>query len=228
MVSQFLLTTSRFSTVFGRNISFVCELTKVLKQINIHDIQHLNNRMFSPTTFPVGGRTRLMHHHLWSRWSSPWCQSCRSYQGYLASQKTHFQGVFGTVWWRRQRRPGHMCCTNLNYILRSYSNLHLNNNYNTEDLQRAHIHPAGCSRVKSRNQNAETPGPFSFTIKCSGLFYKHYTTHGAYRCTSHQKNEAIMVKCLAQGHKCRHRPGRDSNLITKWKHNYSKSLHQGT
>ena len=28
---------------------------------------------------------------------------------------------------------------------------------------------------------------------------------------SHPKDEAIMVKCLAQGHKRRDRPGRDSN-----------------
>ena len=28
---------------------------------------------------------------------------------------------------------------------------------------------------------------------------------------SHPKDEAIMVKCLAQGHKCSDQPGRDSN-----------------
>ena len=32
-----------------------------------------------------------------------------------------------------------------------------------------------------------------------------------YSFTSHPKDEAIMVKCLAQGHKRRHWPGRDSN-----------------
>ena len=39
----------------------------------------------------------------------------------------------------------------------------------------------------------------------------HYTTHGTYSFTSHPKDEAIIVKCLAQGHKRRDRPGRDSN-----------------
>ena len=33
--------------------------------------------------------------------------------------------------------------------------------------------------------------------------YVHYTTHGTYSFTSHPKDEAIMVKCLAQGHKRR-------------------------
>ena len=44
-----------------------------------------------------------------------------------------------------------------------------------------------------------------------GFVYVHYTTHGTYSFTSHPKDEAIMVKCLAQGHKHRDRPGQDSN-----------------
>ena len=38
-----------------------------------------------------------------------------------------------------------------------------------------------------------------------------HNTHGTYGFTSHPKDEAIMVKCLAQGHKRLDRPGRDSN-----------------
>ena len=55
----------------------------------------------------------------------------------------------------------------------------------------------------------ETPGqaPLLFHDKCTGFFYVHYTTHGTYSFTSHPKDEAIMVKCLAQGHKRRDRPG---------------------
>ena len=53
--------------------------------------------------------------------------------------------------------------------------------------------------------------PLLFHDKCCGFFYVHYTTHGTYTFTSHPKDEAIMVKCLAQGHKRRDRPGRDSN-----------------
>ena len=57
--------------------------------------------------------------------------------------------------------------------------------------------------------NPESPGqaPFSFTNKCRRFFYVHYTTHGTYSFTSHPKDEAIMVKCLAQGHKRRDRSG---------------------
>ena len=47
--------------------------------------------------------------------------------------------------------------------------------------------------------------PLLLTIKCTGFFYVYYTTHGTYSFTSHPKDEAIMVKCLAQGHKCRYR-----------------------
>ena len=49
----------------------------------------------------------------------------------------------------------------------------------------------------------ETPGQTpSLNDKCTGFFYVHYTTHGTYSFTSHPKDEAIMVKCLAQGHTC--------------------------
>ncbi len=44
--------------------------------------------------------------------------------------------------------------------------------------------------------------------KCTGFFYVRYTTHGTNGFTSHPKDEAIMVKCLAEGQKC---PDRDSN-----------------
>ena len=94
------------------------------------------------------------------------------------------------------------------YIL-MYVHLKPNNNTdNTEDLYRAHIHPAGCSRRESRNTGGK---PLLFHDKCPGFFYVHYTTHGTYSFTSHPKDEAIMVKCLAQGHTRRDRPGRDSN-----------------
>ena len=52
--------------------------------------------------------------------------------------------------------------------------------------------------------------PLLFHDKCPGFFYVHYTTHGTYSFTSHPKDEAIMVKCHAQGHKRRDWPGRDS------------------
>ena len=67
-------------------------------------------------------------------------------------------------------------------------------NNNTEDLYRAQIQ-------KHRGK------PLLFHDKCSGFFYVHYTTHGTYSFTSHPKDEAIVVKCLAQGHKCCNRPG---------------------
>ena len=50
--------------------------------------------------------------------------------------------------------------------------------------------------------------------KCSGFFYVHYfnnLVHGTYGLTSHPKEEAIMDKCLAWGHKRHDQPGRDSN-----------------
>ena len=40
-----------------------------------------------------------------------------------------------------------------------------------------------------------------FHDKCPGFFYVHYTTHGTYCFTSYPKDKAIMVKCLARGHK---------------------------
>ncbi len=53
------------------------------------------------------------------------------------------------------------------------------------------------------------PGQTPFLYdKYTGIFDVHYTTHGTYGFTSHPKNEAIMVKCLSEGHKCH---DRDSN-----------------
>ncbi len=43
-----------------------------------------------------------------------------------------------------------------------------------------------------------TPGRTpSLCDKCTGFFYVRYTTHSTYSFTSHLKDEAIMVKCLA-------------------------------
>ena len=67
-----------------------------------------------------------------------------------------------------------------------------------------------CWVLKARIQK-QRGKPLLFHDKCPGFFYVHYTTHGTYSFTSHPKDEAIMVKCLAQGHKSRDRPGRDSN-----------------
>ena len=67
-----------------------------------------------------------------------------------------------------------------------------------------------CWVLKARIQKHRGK-PLLFHDKCPGFFYVHYTTHGTYIFTSHPKGEAIMVKCLAQGHKHRDRPGRDSN-----------------
>ena len=53
--------------------------------------------------------------------------------------------------------------------------------------------------------------PLLFHDKCPGFFYVHYTTQGTYSLTSHPKDEAIVVKWLAQGHKRRNQPDRDSN-----------------
>ena len=64
-----------------------------------------------------------------------------------------------------------------------------------------------CWVLKARIQKHRGK-PLLFHDKCPGFFYVHYT---AYSFTSHPKDEAIMVKCLAQGHKRRDRPGRDSN-----------------
>ena len=67
-----------------------------------------------------------------------------------------------------------------------------------------------CWVLKSRIQKHQGK-PLLFHDKCPGFFYVHYTTHRTYSFTSHPKDEAIMVKCLAQGHKRRDWPGRDSN-----------------
>ena len=67
-----------------------------------------------------------------------------------------------------------------------------------------------CWVLKARIQKHRCKS-LLFHDKCPGFFYVHYTTHGTYSFTSHPKDEAIMVKCLAQGHKRRDRPGRDSN-----------------
>ena len=67
-----------------------------------------------------------------------------------------------------------------------------------------------CWVLKARIQKHRDK-PLLLHDKCPGFFYVHYTTHGTYSFTSHPKDEAIMVKCLAQGHKRRDRPGRDSN-----------------
>ena len=67
-----------------------------------------------------------------------------------------------------------------------------------------------CWVLKARIQKHQGK-PLLFHDKCPGLFYVHHTTPGTYSFTSHPKDEAIMVKCLAQGHKRRDRPGRDSN-----------------
>ena len=104
-------------------------------------------------------------------------------------------------------------------IFRYHHQLHFNlldNNNN------GHLHCAGIRQVwrswrmniitsvrcHSRNTGAR---PLLFHNKCPGFFYVHYTTHGTYSFTSHPKDEAIMVKCLTQGHKRHDRPGRDSN-----------------
>ena len=67
-----------------------------------------------------------------------------------------------------------------------------------------------CWLLKARIQKHRGK-PLLFHDKCPGFFYVHYTTHGTYCFTSHPKDEAIMVKCLAQGHKHRDRLGQDSN-----------------
>ena len=63
-----------------------------------------------------------------------------------------------------------------------------------------------CSQ--SRNIGAS---PFSFTISVLGSFTCITQHTGPTALRPDPKDEAIMVKCLAQGHKRRDRPGRDSN-----------------
>ena len=69
--------------------------------------------------------------------------------------------------------------------------------------------------------------PLLFHDKCHGFFYVHYTTHGTYSFTSHPKDEAIMVKCLAQGHKCSDvpRPARPGFELTFWQRQNLNPMH---
>ena len=69
------------------------------------------------------------------------------------------------------------------------------------------IHPPGCSRHESRNTGAS---PFSFTISVLGSFtcIAQHTGPTALRPIRRTKQ---LFKCLAQGHKHRDQPGRDSN-----------------
>ena len=67
-----------------------------------------------------------------------------------------------------------------------------------------------CWVLKARIQK-HWGKPLLFYDKCPGFFYVHYTTHGTCSFTSHPKDEAIMVKCLAQGLKQHDQPCRDSN-----------------
>ena len=78
------------------------------------------------------------------------------------------------------------------------------NNNNTEDFV-ARTYPP-CWVLKARIQKHRGK-PLLLHDKCPGFFYVHYTTHRTYSFTSHPKDESIMVKCLAQGHKRRDRPG---------------------
>ena len=66
--------------------------------------------------------------------------------------------------------------------------------------------------------------PLLFHDKCPGFFYVHYTTHGTYSFTSHPKDEAIMVECLAQGHKAP-RPVRLGFEPTFWQHQNLSPMH---
>ena len=77
-----------------------------------------------------------------------------------------------------------------------------------QKIYSAHI--STCWVLKARIQK-HGGKPLLFYDKCPGFFYVHYTTHRTYSFTFHPKDKAIMVKCLAQGHKRRDQPGRDSN-----------------
>ena len=75
-----------------------------------------------------------------------------------------------------------------------YMYVHLkpnNNTDNTEDLYRAHIHPAGCSRRESRNTGAS---PFSFTISVLGSFTCITQHKGPTALRPIRRTKAIMVK----------------------------------
>ena len=78
-----------------------------------------------------------------------------------------------------------------------------------QNIYSAHI--SNLLKVLKARIHKHRGKPLLFHDKCPGFFYVHYTTHGTYSFTSHPKGEAIMVKCLAQWHKRRDRPGRDSN-----------------
>ena len=73
-----------------------------------------------------------------------------------------------------------------------------------QKISNAHI----STLLGAQGANPDTPGASPFSLS---FVYVHYTTHRTYSFTSHPKDGAIMVKCLAQGHKRRDRPGRDSN-----------------
>ncbi len=53
---------------------------------------------------------------------------------------------------------------------------------------------AGHSAATVRNTVADH---CSLVTSVTWFFYMHYTTHRIYSFTSHPKNKAIMVKCLA-------------------------------
>ncbi len=55
-----------------------------------------------------------------------------------------------------------------------------------KDLQGAAVHSAATARNTWKTR----------------FFYVHCTTHGTYDFTSHLKDEAVIIKCLALGHKC--------------------------
>ena len=69
-----------------------------------------------------------------------------------------------------------------------------------QKIYSAHI----STMLGAQGVNPETPGQV-FHDEFPGLFYVRYTTHRTHSFTSHPKDEAIMVKCLAQGHKRRDR-----------------------
>ena len=113
----------------------------------------------------------------------------------------HFVYIFG--------HPRKIPQINISVIVKiSPRSFAIRNNNNTEDFV-ARTYPP-CWVLKARIQKHQGK-PLLFHDKCPGFFYVHYTTHGTYSFTSHPKDEAIMVKCLAQGHKRRDRPGRDPN-----------------
>ena len=77
----------------------------------------------------------------------------------------------------------------------------------------AHISTLLGACLKARIQKHRGK-PILFHDECSGFFYVHYTTHGTYSFTSYPKDEAIMVKCFAQGHKRRDPNALDRSATT--------------